>query len=150
VPLGRKAPLDRKVPRDHKAPPDCRAPPVQPDLLEPKAIKVTKGIKATLVLKVFKDQQEVAEDLLFLVELTIAKRALYASESTGMPFRQAHEVAGLEPMLFVAFDAEERPEVLMDRIASAPFTPSRKFALLRSSAFSWAKTGVAMNAAAHR
>ena len=28
-------------------------------------------------------------DLLFLVELTIAKRALIASESTGMPFRQA-------------------------------------------------------------
>ena len=32
---------------------------------------------------------EAMDELLFLVELVIAKRALHASESTGIPFRQA-------------------------------------------------------------
>jgi hypothetical protein len=32
---------------------------------------------------------DAVEDLLFLVELTVAKRALVASELTGMPFKQA-------------------------------------------------------------
>jgi hypothetical protein len=33
--------------------------------------------------------REVMDELLFLLELVIAKRALHAAESTGMPFREA-------------------------------------------------------------
>ena len=36
--------------------------------------------------------QDAVEELLFLADLTIARHALYASETTGMPFRQAYRM----------------------------------------------------------
>jgi hypothetical protein len=36
--------------------------------------------------------QDAVDELLFLADLTIARRALYASETTGIPFRQAYRM----------------------------------------------------------
>ena len=50
---------------------------------------------------------EVVGELLFLVEFLIAKRALYASETTGMPFGQAFRLHLEKSRRFTAFRPEE-------------------------------------------
>jgi hypothetical protein len=51
--------------------------------------------------------EQAMDDLLFLLELTVAKRALHASESTGMPFRQAFRQHLEKSQKFALWKAEE-------------------------------------------
>jgi hypothetical protein len=53
---------------------------------------------------------DVLEELLFLGELTIAKRALYASESTGMPFREAFRQHLEKAQKFGVYKADENSD----------------------------------------
>src|SRR5688572_23096562 len=50
---------------------------------------------------------EATDELLFLVELVIAKRALQASESTGIPFRQAFRQHLEKSQKFALYTAED-------------------------------------------
>ena len=50
---------------------------------------------------------EAMDELLFLVELVIAKRALQASESTGMPFREAFRQHLEKSQKFALYTAED-------------------------------------------
>lgn len=53
---------------------------------------------------------QAVEDLLFLVELTIAKRALQASESAGIPFREAFRAHLEKSQKFALYKAEENAD----------------------------------------
>jgi len=66
---------------------------------------------------------DAVEELLFLLELTVAKRALFASESTGMPFREAFRLHLAKSQKFSVYQADETADPWMnarDRGAVSP------------------------------